>query len=72
MYKCILTAPSLLEDRLQAVENYKKMLIFYHALYKTNRFHITLCLFSDISHRTPKKFYISDTLGCFSCATLMF
>ena len=54
MYKCILTAPSLLEDRLQAVENYKKMLIFYHALYKTNRFHITLCLFSDISHRTSK------------------
>ena len=43
---------------------------FASLLYKTNRFHVAVRLFSDRSQKTPKcDKNISDTLGCASCAT---
>ena len=42
-------------------------------LYKTNRFHVAMCLFSNRSQRTSKcGKNISDALGCASCATFLF
>ena len=42
-------------------------------LYKTNRFHVAIGLFSNRSQRTSKcGKNISDTLGCASCATFLF
>ena len=42
-------------------------------LYKTNRFHVAVCLFSNRSQRTSKcGKNIGDTLGCASCATFLF
>ena len=42
-------------------------------LYKTNRFQVTVRLFSNRSQRTSKcGKNISDTLGCASCATFLF
>ena len=42
-------------------------------LYKTNRFHVAVRLFSNRSQRTSKcGKNISDTLGCASCATFLF
>ena len=44
--------------------------ILIFLLYKTNRFHVAVRLFSNRSQRTPKcGKNISDTLGCASCAT---
>ena len=42
-------------------------------LYKTNRFQVAVCLFSNRSRRTLKcGKNISDTLGCAFCATFLF
>ena len=42
-------------------------------VYKTNRFHVAMCLFSNRSQRTSKcGKNISDTLGCASCASFLF
>ena len=47
--------------------------IFIFLLYKTNRFHVAVRLFSNRSQRTSKcGKNISDTLGCASCATFLF
>ena len=46
---------------------------FNFLLYKTNRFHVAVRLFSNRSQRTSKcGKNISDTLGCASCATFLF
>ena len=43
---------------------------FNSLLYKTNRFQVAVCLFSNRSQRMSKcGKNISDTLGCTSCAT---
>ena len=50
---------------------FPRILIFL--LYKTNRFHVAVRLFSNRSQRTSKcGKNISDTLGCASCATFLF
>ena len=42
-------------------------------LYKTNRFHVVVRLFSNRSQKTPKcGKNVSDTLGYASCATFLF
>ena len=42
-------------------------------LYKTNRFQVAMCLFSNRSQRTSKcGKNISDALGCALCATFLF
>ena len=42
-------------------------------LYKTNRFHVAACLFSNRSQKTSKcSKNISDILACGSCATSLF
>ena len=47
--------------------------ILIFLLYKTNRFHVAVLLFSNRSQRTSKcGKNISDTLGCASCATFLF
>ena len=47
--------------------------ILIFLLYKTNRFHVAVRLFSNRSQRTSKcGKNISDTLGCASCATFLF
>ena len=47
--------------------------ILISLLYKTNRFHVAVRLFSNRSQRTSKcGKNISDTLGCASCATFLF
>ena len=47
--------------------------IFILLLYKTNRFHVAVRLFSNRSQRTSKcGKNINDTLGCASCATFLF
>ena len=47
--------------------------ILIFLLYKTNRFHVTVRLFSDRSQRMSKcGKNISDTLGYASCATFLF
>ena len=49
------------------------MYILIFLLYKTNRFHVAVRLFSNRSQRTSKcSKNISDTLGCASCATFLF
>ena len=46
---------------------------FNFLLYKTNRFHVAVHLFSNRSKRTSKcGKNVSDTLGCTSCATFLF
>ena len=46
---------------------------FASLLYKTNRFHVAVRLFSNRSQMTSKcGKNISDTLGCSSCATFLF
>ena len=46
---------------------------FNSLLYKTNRFHVAVRLFSNTSQRTSKwGKNISDTLGCAPCATFLF
>ena len=46
---------------------------FNSLLYKTNRFHVAVRLFSNRSQRTSKcGKNISDTLGCAPCATFLF
>ena len=46
---------------------------FNSLLHQTNRFHVTVRLFSNRSQRTSKcRKNISDTLGCASCATFFF
>ena len=46
---------------------------FNFLLYKTNRFHVAVRLFSNRSQRTSKcGKNISDTLGCALCATFLF
>ena len=46
---------------------------FNFLLYKTNRFHVAVRLFSNRSQRKSKcGKNISDTLGCASCATFLF
>ena len=41
--------------------------------YKTNRFHVAVCLFSNRSQKTSKRGKnINDTLGYASCATYLF
>ena len=46
---------------------------YFFLLYKTNRFHVAVRLFSNRSQRTSKcGKNISDTLGCPSCATFLF
>ena len=46
---------------------------FNFLLYKTNRFHVAVRLFSNRSQRASKcGKKISDTLGCESCATFLF
>ena len=48
-------------------------LFFNSLLYKTNRFQVAVCLFSNRSQMTSKcGKNISDTLGCASCATFLF
>ena len=45
----------------------------FFLLYKTNRFHVAVRLFSNRSQRTSKcGKNTSDTLGCASCATFLF
>ena len=45
----------------------------FSLLYKTNRFHVAVRLFSNRSQRTSKcGKNISDTLGYASCATFLF
>ena len=45
----------------------------FWSLYKTNRFHVAVGLFSNRSQRTSKfGKNISDTLACGSCATSLF
>ena len=57
----------LLEDR--RIDDVIKT-FFNSLLYKTNRFQVAMCLFSNRSQRTTKcGKNISDTLGCASCAT---
>ena len=47
--------------------------ILIFLLYKTNRFHVAVRLFSNRSQKTSKcGKNISDTLGCASCATFLF
>ena len=47
--------------------------ILIFLLYKTNRFHVAVSLFSNRSQRTSKcGKNISDTLGCASCVTFLF
>ena len=46
---------------------------FASLLYKTNRFHVAVRLFSNRSQTTSKcGKNISDTLSCASCATFLF
>ena len=46
---------------------------FDSLLYKTNRFHVAVRLFSNRSQKTSKcGKKISDTLGCTSCAIFLF
>ena len=48
-------------------------LFFNSLLYRTNRFQVAVRLFNNRSQRTSKcGEYISDTLGCASCATFLF
>ena len=48
-------------------------LFLFWSLYKTNRFHVAVGLFSNRSQRTSKcGKNISDTLACGSCATSLF
>ena len=61
----------LLEDRRMndvIIKTFK-----YFLSYKTNRFQVTVRLFSNRSQRTSKcGKNISDTLGCALCATFLF
>ena len=61
----------LLEDRRMndvIIKTFK-----YFLSYKTNRFQVTVRLFSNRSQRTSKCGQkISDTLGCALCATFLF
>ena len=54
----------------------KKIIFFvyiFFLLYKTNRFHVAVRLFSNRSQQTSKcGKNISDTRGCVSCATFLF
>ena len=61
----------------QSGEIWKKRAFFscilIFLLYKTNRLHVAVRLFSNRSQRTSKcGKNISDTLGCASCATFLF
>ena len=61
----------LLEDR--CIDDVIIKTFFNSLLYKTNRFQVAVCLFSNRSQRMSKcGKNISDTLGCTSCATFLF
>ena len=48
-------------------------LFLLSSLYKTNRFHVAVCLFSNRTQKTSKcSKNISDILACGSCATSLF
>ena len=69
-YACILIGPHLWYIGGQT---YRWWTFFNSLLYKTNRFQVDMCLFSNRSQRTSKcGKNISDTLGCASCATFLF
>ena len=61
----------LLEDR--RIDDVIIKTFFNSLLYKTNRFQVAVCLFSNRSQRTSKcGKNISDTLGCALYATFLF
>ena len=67
----LVLAYDLLEDR--RVDDVIIKNFFNSLLHKTNRFQVSVRLFSNRSQRTSKcGKNISDTLGCASCATFLF
>ena len=63
----------ILEQSSGTRQVYVSVFILFWSLYKANRFHVTVRLFSNRSQRTSKcGKNTSDTLACSSCATSLF
>ena len=63
----------ILEQSSGTRQAFVSLFFLFWSLYKTNRFHVAVGVFSNWSQRTSKcGKNVSDTLACVSCATLLF